>query len=261
MLRNEDLFTVGGEIDEGVPWSGLQAVEGIGTGAELVRKDGTRRHLALGFLKPGVRSDAISRIVRHFEVFLLHGPLTLPGQANVEIQSGALTLRPVDRYDRDFCVSVELDPDRIEYQLAIRSTRELGEAVFDEALPVYRQQCAFWKYLIVVEGSSAGIVTVHLSDPILRHAQIGIDLVAAFQNRGIGSEALRVLIEFFRRETSLLKISAGCFADNHRCRRALEKAGMRLCGSQTRFWLKGREWKDGLLFECLLSDKDLPPST
>jgi RimJ/RimL family protein N-acetyltransferase len=249
VLRARDLFTVGGEIDRPVRWADLQGVDAKGMGVDLIRRNGTRIHLRLRFLDPPERSEAISLVIRHWEIYLLYGPLRLPERQHAEVRSGSASLRPVSQGDRDFCVQLEIDEDYHEHQLAVGFTREMAEAVFGANLPLYEEQAAFWKYVIIEDESPAGSVTVHLHDPVLRHAQVGISILAPFQNRGLGSKALRTLVRFLRDETNLVKLSAGCFADNHRCRRALEKAGMVHCGTLSKFWLKGAHWKDGLLFE------------
>jgi RimJ/RimL family protein N-acetyltransferase len=133
--------------------------------------------------------------------------------------------------------------------------RELAEQSFVETLPVNGVQSTHWRFVIEKDGISVGTVNAQLSDPILREAEIGIELLPAYRNQGIRSEALAALIGFLRCESNILKLSAGCFADNLRSRRALEKAGMELRSVFSRFWLKGADWKDGAFFELILDDR------
>jgi RimJ/RimL family protein N-acetyltransferase len=62
---------------------------------------------------------------------------------------------------------------------------------------------------------------------------------------------VRAALAFLGSESNLTRISAGCFSDNHACRRMLEKSEMRHLGTQRRFWLKGDAWKDGEMFEYI----------
>ncbi len=59
--------------------------------------------------------------------------------------------------------------------------------------------------------------------------------------RGIGSEAIRVMVDIARDELGLRKLTAGCYASNVGSSRAFEKAGFHVEGRRAgHFLLDGR---------------------
>jgi len=105
--------------------------------------------------------------------------------------------------------------------------------------------------VIVFKQVPVGAVSLTLVDPILRQGQIGIDLAEEFQDQGLGSEALKAWMDVIRLRTNLTKLSAGCFVENARCRRVLEKAGFSRVGTVEKFWVKDGEWKTAHWFEMI----------
>lgn len=257
VLRSTDLFTVGAEIDSAIAWSELDRIEAAGLGVDLCRRNGDRVHLALRFLTPRQRLHTIQWMLRYLEVFRLHGPLRLPPGNDAGIRSNRLVLTPVTGRDVGFITALMMAEDRHDNQLSVRTSRELVEHSFAEAHAVPGDETS-WEYVIVKDGIPIGTLNARMSDLILRQAEVGVELLAAFRNQGFGTEALGALIEHFRVTSNILKITAGCFADNIGSRRLLEKCGMAFRGTLSRFWLKGTEWKDGVIYELVFSDERLP---
>lgn len=253
VLRNHDLFTIGSVIDEPVRWDSLAAIETRGTHVELIPKQGRPIHLALGFLGPVERKEAISRMQRVFAVFQTEGPLVLHSADGVNDPETGLRLRSWGPRDRDLAVALAISAENARFQLDDSVTKEAAEAVFAGNVAHFHTNSLWRKYTIESDGTSVGAITLFLNDPILRHALLGIDLLPEHCGRGLGTSAMRALVGFLVKESNLVKIVAGCFADNDRCRRALEKVGFRHVGTLSRFWYKEGAWKSGEWFELDLT--------
>lgn len=249
VLRNRDFFTIGGEVNRPVPWQSVESISISGSGALVCLKGGKQRTLALRFLDPVVRLHAIERLIRCLDLFREEGPLRLPEVRSVERKDDALLLRPVDRSDRELWIALSTEEGNHGSQLYGPGSRELAGQVFDLALARYQAGNESWRFAIMVDGTSVGFVSLEIHDLILRHANLGIDLLPEFRNRGFGTEAIRLLLDHFSAHSNLTKVTAGCFSDNLPCKRALEKSGMRHVGQLERFWRKDGVWKTGEHFE------------
>ena len=108
-------------------------------------------------------------------------------------------------------------------------------------------------YAIDVDGALAGVVMASEElDPDYRHAAIDIFLTEAFQDRGYGSEAIRVLARHLFAERGHHRLTIDPAAANARAIRAYEKVGFRTVGVM-RDYERGRDgtWHDGLLMDLL----------
>ena len=249
VLRNRDFFTIGGEVNRPVSWSSVESVSISGSGALVRLKGGRQRTLSLPFLDPVVRLHAIERFIRCLDLFRAEGPLRLPEVRSVGRKEGVLQLRPLDRSDRELWIALSTEEGNHGSQLYGPSSRELAGQVFDLALGRYQAGNESWRFAIMVDGTSAGFVSLEIHDLILRQANLGIDLLPDFRNRGFGTEAIRLLLDHFSAHSNLTKVTASCFSDNLPCKRTLEKSGMRYVGRLERFWRKDGVWKTGEHFE------------
>ncbi len=262
VLRNIDLYTVGGAIDRPIAWGAIESATYLGYGFSLSFHGGATRVVPLRFLSAVEAQEAVERIFRCLDLYRHDGPLRLPSLSNFEISSGTVTLRLLERGDREFRISVVTSETYDEFQLWNQPSRELAGAIFDESIRSYREAVVSWCLVVEVDKVPIGLLYLDMIDLSLRQAQIGIEILHEYQNRGYGSEAIRLLVEFFSRESNLTKLSAGSFSDNVRCRRALEKAGFRFVGNLDRFWIKKGCWKAGDFFEIdLLEHRKIPSPT
>ena len=111
-------------------------------------------------------------------------------------------------------------------------------------------------FAIEVGGDLAGVVTVSEEpDPDYRSAGIDIFLAAAYQDRGYGSEAIRVLARHLFGERGHHRLTIDPAAANVRAIRAYERVGFRRVGVM-REYERGPDgtWHDGLLMDLLARD-------
>jgi aminoglycoside 6'-N-acetyltransferase len=108
-------------------------------------------------------------------------------------------------------------------------------------------------FAIDVDGDFAGVVMCSEElDPDYRHAGIDIFLGEAFQDRGYGSEAIRVLARYLFTERGHHRLTIDPAVANERAIRAYERVGFRRVGVM-REYERGADgsWHDGLLLDLL----------
>ena len=111
--------------------------------------------------------------------------------------------------------------------------------------------------LAVVERSSgeyAGEVVLNQLDRDNRSCNYRIALRPGFQNRGLGSEATRLIVEYAFDAVGLHRISLEVYAFNPRARRAYEKAGFVYEGTRRDALLWDNEWSDAIVMSMLATD-------
>lgn len=108
------------------------------------------------------------------------------------------------------------------------------------------------RFAIEVDGELAGMIQYGEElDRDWKQAEVDIFLGPAFIGRGIGTEAMRAMIELLTAERGHHRIVLGTDVDNVAAQRAYEKAGFRRVGIMeacTRDHATG-EWRDEVLME------------
>jgi RimJ/RimL family protein N-acetyltransferase len=248
VLRNHDFYLTGGSGGLPISWDSLESIEPVGTGVLLTTGTGQKIPLHLEFLELNVRNQAIARMQRAFAIHRIQGPLNLPDPAFLASEEGGLRLVRWGLEHRALSRALMCSPENTQFQLGEPPTAEMASALIaaQEASPAL---AGFRRFVIESEASPVGCITILVTDPILRHAEMGVDLLPEHCNRGLGTAAIQLVLTFLQKQTNLSKATAGAFSDNLRCRRALEKAGMRHVGQLAKFWFKAGSWKSGDLFE------------
>jgi aminoglycoside 6'-N-acetyltransferase len=108
---------------------------------------------------------------------------------------------------------------------------------------------------IEFEGALAGMIEFHEElEPKYRHAAIDLFLDPAVHDRGIGSEAVRRVVELLLSERGHHRVTIDPAAANTRAIRAYEKVGFRPVGVMRRAERDsdGGGWHDSLLMELVV---------
>jgi aminoglycoside 6'-N-acetyltransferase len=111
-------------------------------------------------------------------------------------------------------------------------------------------------FVIDVDGDVAGSIQYYEeTDPMYRHAGMDIFLGAAYQNRGIGSETLRLLARHLFEERGHHRLIIDPAVANERAIRAYERVGFKPVGVMRRYE-RGPDgvWRDGLLMDMLAGE-------
>lgn len=117
------------------------------------------------------------------------------------------------------------------------------------------------RFTIVVDGQIAGMIQFgEEKEPDYRHAWIDIFLGDDFTGRGIGTEAVRRLVQIVLREHGHHRITIDPVTDNVAAIRSYEKAGFRPVGVMEAAWRDSNtgEWRDELLMELVVRPDPSP---
>ena len=156
-----------------------------------------------------------------------------------------VTLRPVRPDDRDALLEVLRDPTVV----AIWDSRG-AEHSADELL-AGDHNWTVWA--IEVDGELAGsIQAAEEEDEDYRHAGIDIILSSRFQNRGLGTDAVRTLAHYLMEVRGHFRLTIDPATSNARAIRAYEKVGFKRVGVM-RQYERGADgtYHDGLLMDLV----------
>lgn len=163
------------------------------------------------------------------------------------LEGDGFTLRPLRRADAEDVLALLRQPGVARWWGAY-DAEKLERDFFDPAWA--------YTYLIVVEDDLAGILQFHeVPDPDYKSAGIDITLGEAYQDRGLGTKALKRLVRYLIDERGHHRMTIDPATDNPRAIRVYEKVGFRPVGVMREYERdsSGR-WHDGLLMDLLASE-------
>jgi aminoglycoside 6'-N-acetyltransferase len=155
---------------------------------------------------------------------------------------------------------VVLEPLRAEHAGRLREMRATPEVErwwepAPQGWPLAPERDVDAKFAITVDGEVAGFMQFFEErDPDYRHADVDIFLGPDHQGRGLGTEAIRLLVRHLTEDRGHHRVTLYTSPENRRAIRAYEKAGFRRVGvlrRATRSQVTG-EWRDELLMELVL---------
>lgn len=110
------------------------------------------------------------------------------------------------------------------------------------------------EFVIAVDGVAVGGCTLFHEDPLARHAELGIGLVAEARCHGYGTAALRLLVEFGFIRRNLRRLHLGVTASNAGAIASYRKVGFVEEGrSREHNWVRGR-YEDEVIMGLLRSE-------
>jgi aminoglycoside 6'-N-acetyltransferase len=111
-------------------------------------------------------------------------------------------------------------------------------------------------YVIELDGELAGVLLVYEEpDADYRHAALDISLRTELHGRGLGREALRVVIDHLVRERGHHRFTIDPAAENERAIRCYAAVGFRPVGTLRRYWRSpDGDWRDCVLMDLLADD-------
>jgi aminoglycoside 6'-N-acetyltransferase len=158
-----------------------------------------------------------------------------------------VTLRPVQAEDVDRLTEILREPEVGRWWGVWDAVRVRKEMLGDPETVVYA---------IEADGETIGLIQYwEETDPELRHAGIDIALATAWQDRGYGSEAVRVLARYLFEERGHHRLTIDPAVANERAVRAYERVGFRPVGVMRQYSRSpDGTWHDGLLMDLLASE-------
>lgn len=138
---------------------------------------------------------------------------------------------------------------------AMRATPEVAAwwGPADDGFP-WRDDPEATRFAIVAEGEVVGMIQYgEEPDEDFRHAWIDIFVDPRRHRRGIGTTALRQLVDMLLTERGHHRVTIDPAVDNRPAVRCYEKAGFRTVGVMRRSWRDpGGTWRDALLMEIVV---------
>ncbi|MBN2848430.1 MAG: GNAT family N-acetyltransferase [Coriobacteriia bacterium] len=158
-----------------------------------------------------------------------------------------VTLRPLTRDDTPTLRALLADPSVVPWW-GVYDAPKIERDFFDPAWA--------YTYLIEIADDVAGLIQFHeVPDPDYKHAGVDVTLAGGHQERGLGTEALRVLIRYLIDVRRHHRITIDPAVDNARAIHVYEKVGFRPVGVMRRYE-RGADgtWHDNLLMELLAEE-------
>ncbi len=114
------------------------------------------------------------------------------------------------------------------------------------------------KFVVDLDGAAVGSAALFGFDPFARHAEASISLVPEARGQGVGTAAMRLLVDFGFVRRNLHRIHLQAIASNAGALRSYEKAGFVVEGRlREHAWVRGR-YEDIVLMAILRSERDTP---
>jgi aminoglycoside 6'-N-acetyltransferase len=156
-------------------------------------------------------------------------------------------------------MAVEFEPVRPEHAERLRALRESPEVARWWNPPTggwpLDEEENDTHLAVVVDGEVAGYVQFwEEPDPTGKHADVDIFLGPSSQDRGLGTEVMRMVVRHLIEERGHHRITLSTSPENHRAIRVYEKVGFRIVGTMRKAALRHdtREWEDELLMELVV---------
>jgi RimJ/RimL family protein N-acetyltransferase len=105
-----------------------------------------------------------------------------------------------------------------------------------------------WFFVEKKEGTKIGTVFHFLNGNFM---EIGYILAPSERNKGYGSEAIKIIVDYLFLSKELVRVQATTGVDNFASHRILEKAGFTKEGIIRKSAFIRGEWKDGCLYSIL----------
>jgi aminoglycoside 6'-N-acetyltransferase len=169
--------------------------------------------------------------------------------ADIELRGERVVLRPLRVEDAPGLAELAAHPDVARWWPDLTEQTLVGKAHGkpDEAF-----------FTVLHDGELAGLVQYwEETDPDYRHAGIDLFLGAPYQDRGLGTDALRTVARHLIRDRGHHRLTIDPVAHNARAIRSYEKVGFRRVGVMREYQREpDGTWRDGLLLDLLARELD-----
>jgi RimJ/RimL family protein N-acetyltransferase len=132
--------------------------------------------------------------------------------------------------------------------------KPLARETFEEWISKNRDDPRHVDFVITADERIVGRCSLMREDPLARHAEVGIGLVADARGNGYGTDALRVLAEFAFTRRNLRRLHLSVLASNARAIASYRKVGFVEEGRRREHcWVRGA-YDDEILMGLLRSE-------
>ncbi|MGB9378098.1 MAG: GNAT family protein [Mycobacteriales bacterium] len=110
------------------------------------------------------------------------------------------------------------------------------------------------EFVIEADGAPVGRCGMFDEDPLARHAEVGIALAPAARGRGLGTDAMRLLVEFLFSARNLQRLHLETLASNAAALASYRKVGFVPEGVLRRHAFAGGEYVDTVVMGLLSAE-------
>jgi aminoglycoside 6'-N-acetyltransferase len=162
----------------------------------------------------------------------------------MELRGERVMLRPLRVDDAPRLAELAAHPDVARWWPGLDEAELVGKALGkpDERF-----------FAVMHDGETIGLVQYHEElDPEYRHAGLDLFVGAPYQDRGLGTDALRTIARHLVHERGHHRLTIDPVAHNARAIRSYEKVGFRPVGVMREYQREpDGTWRDGLLLDLL----------
>ncbi|AGP42249.1 GNAT family N-acetyltransferase [Sorangium cellulosum] len=164
-----------------------------------------------------------------------------------------LTLRSIAPSDAERIFRIQSDPEVVRYfgRAPDGSLADAERRIATIMAGVQENTSIRWGITLKESGELVGTGGFWRWNKPHRWAEIGYDLLPAFWNRGIMTEALRALIRFGFASMELHRVEAQIDPENRASARVLERLGFALEGRQRQNWYYDGRYTDTAVYGLL----------
>lgn len=163
-----------------------------------------------------------------------------------------VVLRPIEENDLEFLQ--ELVQHKDVRDTIGRGPKPLNKKEEKEHIEKVSSNDDAAYFLIEFKGEKAGTISLHGLESDYRKGEFGISVHPDFHNKGIGTKAVKMVIEYGFETQNLHKIRGGHLEDNTPSRKVMEKAELQEEGRERHYKYVDGEWKD-VIWLSLLEDE------
>ncbi len=155
-----------------------------------------------------------------------------------------ISLRALEPSDIDLLYEWENNPElwHLSDTLVPLSRFDLEQYVLSAKKDIYAHKQVRFMIDIIKEKSTIGNIDLFDFHPANRHAGIGIFIIAEQRNRGFGTEALELIIEYGFNRLNLHQIFCNISEDNQGSIKLFLKLGFKIAGEKKEWILKDNKW-------------------
>lgn len=145
------------------------------------------------------------------------------------------------------------DPDFRGAHVTLKQTSQLNLAKWYEGIGEKEE----WFVIEKKSGSKVGYI---LCSPAGPHYQISIYLLPIERNKGFGTEAVKMALDYIFLSRDVVRVQAECDSQNVAYMKVLKKAGFKQEGVMRKYAFIRGEWKDSTIFGILREEWKAPKS-
>ncbi|MEE1886414.1 GNAT family N-acetyltransferase [Pseudomonas carassii] len=165
----------------------------------------------------------------------------------LELHTDRLYLRTLTEADWPLFLRLHREPDTMRHVFDELPESEVRRG-FEHRLPDWSPDAEHWLCLVMTDkanGRDVGVTGLRVLRP--GHAECGYLLLPEWHGLGLGSESLRVVMDFAS-ATGLTSLEATVTDGNTASCRVLEKCGFTLARREPEAYRLGGRWHDDLIY-------------